>query len=281
MSIKSFFLLVFVFQIGSLQGQTITGKVVDASTGEPLAYVYIELVGRPLRTNSDETGNFKLEINGLPDDATIRFSTIGYPAHTFSIKELAGNDEIKVKLESVTVPLSEVVITPKKTRKAGMTKCAAGPTYGFEIGHLGKEYETGLKIELGELPAFVKSLHVRVHKNSVDSTLLRLHVRNIINGLPGKELLSQNIIIPISKKSGWADIDLSKYQLSLQGAIILSLELVDVKGKNKSTGKRKPANEVIQFNTAKSPTGAYIKQGSEKQWIRTSDRTPSFYLTVI
>ena len=277
MSSKYLLILIFVFHIGSIVGQTITGKVVDASTGESLAFVLIEVNEKQFKTSSDEAGMFVLDINGLTDETTIRFSTIGYPVQIFSIKELTSNQKITVRLESLTVPLSEVVITPGKKRKVGMTKCAPGPTFGFEATHLGKGYERGLKIELGEAPVFVKSLHIRVHKNSVDTSLLLLHVRNIANETPANELLKKKIILSITKKSGWIEIDLSRYQLVFQGDIILSMELLDAKGKT----KRKPTGEIIHFNTAKAPTGTYTKQGREMPWELTNDRTPSFYLTVL
>jgi len=288
MSIKPIFVLLFVFYFSALEGQTVTGKVIDASTGVSLAYVNIGVVGQPRGTITDEAGTFALEVNGLSAEATVRFSMIGYVAQTFTVKELSDNNGITVKLESVPVSLSEVVIKPKRTHKAGMTKCAAGDVCGWGGIHFGKGWEIGLKIELGDLPVFFKSLHIRVHKNSFDTCLLRLHVRNVVNELPGNELLTQNIIIPISKKSGWAEIDLSKYQLTFQGNIILSLEWVDVRGVNKnrlvsvkSDGKKLPPTAVIQFNTAKNQGGTYSKWGSEAQWVHSNDRTPSFYLTIM
>ena len=288
MPLKPTFVLLFLFYIGTLAGQTITGKVVDTATGEALVYVSIGVVGQPRGTITDENGAFALEINGLLSEAIVRFSMIGYLSQTFTVEELSDNNRITIKLESIPVSLSEVVVKPKKTRKAGMTKCSLGPICGWGGEHLGKGWEIGLKIELGELPALIKSLHVRVHKNSFDTCLLRLHVRNVVNELPGDELLTQNIIIPITKKSGWAEIDLSKHHLAFQGDVILSLEWVDVKGVNKnrlfsvrSNGKKLPPDAVVLFNASKIQAGTYTKWGSEAQWIRTNDRTPSFYVTVM
>ena len=176
MSLKSDFVLLSIFYISTLSGQSITGKVVDASTGEALAYVNIGVVGQSRGTISDESGTFALETNGLSSETSVRFSMIGYLAQTFTVKELSNNNGITVKLESVPVALSEVVIKPKRTRKVGMTKCAMGPTCGWGIELRGIGSEIGLKIELGELPVLIKSLHVRVDKNSFDTCLLRLHI---------------------------------------------------------------------------------------------------------
>jgi hypothetical protein len=279
------FALLFTLWFGTSTGQTLTGKVVDSSTGEALAYVNIGGVGQPRGTITDETGTFALEINGLPAEVTVRFSMIGYAAQTFTIKDLSESDVNTIQLENISVPLSEVVIKPKKQRKIGTTGCDPGNVCGWGGDYFGKGYEIGLNMELGESPVLIKSLHVRVHKLSFDSCKLRLHVRNLVNDLPGNELLTQNIYVSITK-TGWVEIDLSKYQLSLQGDVILSLEWVDVKGINKnkyvsirSNGQKLPSTSVILFNSSKNKGSTYIRWGSEAKWQQT-DGSPSFYLTV-
>jgi len=46
--------------------------------------------------------------------------------------------------------------------------------------------------------------------------------------LPSEELLTENIMIPITKSSGWIEMDLSKYNLIFKDDIVLSLEWVNV-----------------------------------------------------
>jgi hypothetical protein len=48
--------------------------------------------------------------------------------------------------------------------------------------------------------------------------------------MPHKELLDQNIFIPVTKESGWIDIDLSNYNFVFSGDIALSLEWIKVVG---------------------------------------------------
>ena len=280
-------LCLFVFCIGTSAGQIITGKIIDISTGEPLMYVNVGVIGQPRGTITNEAGIFELEINGLPDDATIRFSMIGYIAQTYSIRQLSNNNGGTIEFESASIPLSEVVIKPGILRKIGATKRAQWQyCCGWGGDKRGKGHEIGMKIELGELPVLVKSLHIHIEKQSFDTCLLRLHVRDILNELPGNELLTQNIYIPITKKSGWVEIDLSKYQLVFQGNIILSLEWVSVKGDNRnkyfsarSDGNKTPTAPGFLFSLSKNQGNAYTRLGSEARWLH-SERTPCFYLTV-
>ena len=286
MKIFLFFLL-FVFCIRASTGQTIVGKVVDSSTNELLGYVNVGVVGQSLGTITDESGAFELETYGLSAETTVRFSMIGYIAKTYTIEQLSDNNEETIEMECAPIQLSEVVVKPSKPRKIGATKkVLRGNVSGWGGVKHGKGNEIGLKMELGEFPVNVKSLHMHIFKQSFDTCLFRLHIRNIINELPGDELLTQNIYISSTKESGWIEFDLSQYQLIFKGDIILSLEWISVKGDNKnryfsvrSNGKKMPLTPVILFSNSKNKGSSYSRWGSESQW-RQSETTACFYLTV-
>lgn len=284
---SNLFVILFVFWTCTSAGQTITGKIVDISTGEPLAYVNIGVIGQPRGTITNETGNFELETNELPVESTVRFSMIGYIAQTYTVKQLSDSNGKTFELESASIPLSEFVVNPGKLRKIGETKNAPWQfCCGWGGDNLGKGHEIGTKMELGELPVHLKSLHIRIYKQSFDNCLLRLHVRNIVNELPFEELLTQNVYIPITKESGWVEIDLSSHHLVFQGDVVMSLEWISVKGDNKkkyvsvkSDGKKMSPKPVILFSSAKNQGYLYSRWGSEARWTR-SERTACFYLTV-
>jgi len=283
-SVPIFILLIwFVIPV---RGQTISGKVTDAKSGEPLVYVSIGVLETPIGTISDEEGNFGLEIREQPPEAMVRFSMIGYKTKTFSIVELTDRENI-IKLKIEPIELSEVDIKFGKIKKVGITKssrfsgvCGWGGTK-FGMGH-----ELGTKIDLGSEPVKLLSLHIKVHKQSFDSTLLRLHIRNIIDSLPQKELLSENILIVLSTASGWVDIDLNKYNLILSREIALTLEWLKVIGDYEdryiktTTNGIKNTGPKILFSTKGKPGWLYIKRGVEDYWKIHHGQSPSFYLTV-
>ncbi len=281
------FILLSVFCIGTLAGQIITGKVLDAADGEALAYVNIGVVDQLKGTITDENGAFALEVNGLSTDATVRFSMIGYAAQIFTVKDLLDNTSKVIKLVNVPVPLSEIVVKPGKTKKVGETTFSRrGNVCGWGGDKKGQGNEIGARLELGEMPVSIRNLHIHVQKQSFDSCLFRLHVRDIIDDMPGNELLTKNILIPITQESGWVEIDLSKYNLVFQRDIILSLEWVAVKGANKdrfvsvtSLEGKQPPTSVVLFSTMKNRYGLYTRWGSEAPWIR-HEYGPCFYLTV-
>ena len=277
------FLILFVLPTKS---QTITGKVTDAVTGEPLVYVSIGVMTTTIGTITDEKGNFNLEINEKPIGALVRFSMIGYKAQTFSVAELSDKENI-IKLKVDPVQLAKVDIKFGKIKKVGNTKYSRfSGVCGWGGTDFGKGHEIGTIIDLGSEPSQLLSLHIRVHEQSFDSTLLRLHIRDVIDSLPNNELLSESVLLVLTEKSGWVDIDLIEYKIVLSGEIALTLEWLKVIGvyedryiKTKTEGVISIGPKIL-FSTKGKPGWLYIKRGSEGKWRLINEQKPSFYLTV-
>jgi len=283
---KSLFCLVFFLML-SLQGfnQTITGKVYTASNGIPMEYVSIGVIDTPVGTITDEKGHFTLDVRNISKKAVLRFSMIGYKSQTYTIEQLSNNVNL-IKLEVEPVQLQEVVIKPSgKYRKIGaLSYTRHGGLCGWGGTDFGKGHEIGIKIDLGNRPVRLKSLHLHLDKQSFDSSIFRLHIRNIENDLPKNELLNRNILITISKESGWNDVDLRKYNVVLTGNIALSLEWIKVTGVNENKLRRMNGSDqymaVILFSIKRNQGCTYTRWGSEAKWYRTEDQSPCFYLTI-
>jgi len=276
----------FLFLNLQFYGQTITGKVVSASNNEPLIYVSIGVIETPLGTISDEKGYFNLDVKGQPPKTNVRFSMIGYKSHSFSIDQLT-DKENEIKLEVETTRLPEVVVKPSgKLKKVGTySYTKPGEVCGWSGLEFGKGSEKGLKIELGNQAARLKSISIRVWLLSFDSCLFRLHIRDIVDNLPHNELLSENILIPISKYSGWIDIDLNKYNLVFKGDIAVTIEWIKVIGAYEDrTVKFDNFNKVLSNNVLlnmKMKQGCYFyKKANEDRWGRKDNQSPSIYLIV-
>jgi len=279
----SFFLL-FIFFVFQLQGQNISGKVIDFSSGEPLVYVSIGVMETTKGTISDEKGNYKLDVAGQTNNLNVRFSMIGYKSQTFTIEELSKNQAV-IKLKSEPIQLATITIKPSgKIKEIGTTKFSSGIVCGWGGTDFGKGHEIGLKIELGTLPVRIKSLHFRLHKQSFDSSLFRLHIREIVDNMPLNELLDKNILIPVTKESGWIDIDLSNYNLVFSGDIALSLEWIKVVGIHQDRfikmNDSKQASPNVLFKVKRKQGCIYHRWGTESKWVRDDSHSPTFYLTI-
>lgn len=284
-NIKTITIVGLLFLNLQFYGQAITGKVLSASKNEPLIYASIGVIETSYGTITNEEGNFKLEVHGLPINSLVRFSMIGFQSKTFTIEELSNKDNT-VQLENEIYKLPEVIVNPLgKLKKVGSTNYTfKGGLCGWGGTDFSKGYEIGTLLELGDKVVRLKSLNMHLFKQSFDSSLFRLHIRNIIDSLPGSELLKANILITLTKESGWVEVDLSKYNLVFEGDIVLSLEWIKVIGVNKNNLIKMNGQKVysanILFNKKLKHGSIYTKWGTEAKWVRHDRQSPSFYLTV-
>ena len=101
--LKSLFLLGAFICFGTLQAQTVSGTVSDATGPLPGASVLVK--GTTNGTQTDFDGNYTL--NNVPSDATIVFSYIGFKTFETAVN---GRSSINVTLEEDAQALDEVVI---------------------------------------------------------------------------------------------------------------------------------------------------------------------------
>ncbi len=268
----------------SAYNQTVTARVIDSSTGEPLEFVNIWFINTPLGTVTDENGYFKIEIPEQLKSANVRISMISYIPQVFTVEELA-NKVNAINLIPSPTQLKEVVIkSTGKLKKVGNTDYSRiGNLCGWGGPHFGRGNEIGTKLELGSSPVSIRSLNIHVHRQAFDSSLYRLHIRNIADNLPFNDLLDKNIILTIKNESGWASIDLSKYNIILKGDIALTLEWVKAISPNKNREmkiNKKATPEYVLFNTIKKKGCTYTRWGYESKWVANQEESPCFYLTI-
>ncbi len=102
----------------STQAQTvaaISGRVLDAKTGQPLPFANVLVVGTTLGANTGDDGSFRIE--GVKIGAqSLRVSYLGYEAETREIAPTsAGLSELEFRLKSTTATRTkEVVITGQR-----------------------------------------------------------------------------------------------------------------------------------------------------------------------
>jgi len=112
-----------------LQQLKVKGKVVDATTGEPLPGVNVVVEGTTTGTITDVEGYYEIEI---PDaNATLRFSFIGYDSKVIAVEGMA---IINVQLQPSLIELNEVVVTALGIERKKRTLSYA--TQQVEMGSL-------------------------------------------------------------------------------------------------------------------------------------------------
>lgn len=87
---------------------SLSGKVMDAASGELLAFVSITVNNTQTGTTTDIDGKFELKSNEAIKH--LKFTYVGYEAKQVEVKE--GETKMTIKLKPSSVSLSEVVIRP-------------------------------------------------------------------------------------------------------------------------------------------------------------------------
>ena len=91
---------------------TISGKIVDSETNEPLAYSTISIKNASIGVISNLNGQFKFSVPQAHHKASVMVSMLGYETLLLAVGELNANPIFKLKQE--VVQLEEVTITTKK-----------------------------------------------------------------------------------------------------------------------------------------------------------------------
>lgn len=114
---KAFLLILLLFsQLAVMaQTQTLTGKVTDPKTGEPLPGVSVRIKGSRIGTTTNTEGVYRIEVK--PGDV-LEVSIIGYKPQTFNIT--SGQTQLDINLENQTTELGQIVMVG--TRRAGRVK---------------------------------------------------------------------------------------------------------------------------------------------------------------
>ncbi|HEY4784683.1 MAG TPA: carboxypeptidase-like regulatory domain-containing protein, partial [Bacteroidales bacterium] len=87
----------------AIMQQKVTGTVTDASTGEPLPGVSVQVEGTSIGTITDIKGKYSIE---APKDAILSFSFVGFTTERVSVTGLT----LDVKLKAEARVLDEVVV---------------------------------------------------------------------------------------------------------------------------------------------------------------------------
>ncbi len=115
------FLILFIFNHTFSQGifATITGKVIDKQTKEPLIGVNVQIVGTYLGTTTGGDGAFTLKKIPLKQ-CTLRFSMIGYKTEQAPDIELELGSVVEVpvvEMETTVIGMNPIVVTASKQQQ--------------------------------------------------------------------------------------------------------------------------------------------------------------------
>ncbi|MCR9250034.1 MAG: carboxypeptidase-like regulatory domain-containing protein [bacterium] len=107
------FLFIILIQIPTWAAEkTLTGKIIDAKTNEPLAFASIGVKGTSIGTISNSEGKYVLNVQGIAESDTVMISYIGYETYYATVKEIFYNPVVHLKPAAINLQEFQVNSEP-------------------------------------------------------------------------------------------------------------------------------------------------------------------------
>jgi uncharacterized protein with FMN-binding domain len=254
--------LILFFSIILVHAQSsFHGYVVDADTGNPLAYVSIGVVATSVGTVSNEKGQFNLVFNKTVKGAdSVKFSMVGYKDVTYKVSDFRkqfSQGKVRVSMKSEKIVMKEVVIKPHKSKKKFLGNTTRSKMFGMGFGTKDVGAEIGVIIPVKNESAFLESFNFFVSHNSYDSLAFRVKLYKLKNGMPDGHILNDNVIIKIGKITGNISVDLTRYNILVSNDFLACIEWLDRKGP--------PTGRILNISAGLFGS-TYIKTASQGNW---------------
>ncbi|MDV6169176.1 carboxypeptidase-like regulatory domain-containing protein [Flavobacterium sp. DG1-102-2] len=252
--------LVLFCSLMSLNAQTFTGTLKDATTGETLPYVNIGVVNKGIGTVSGETGKFTLAVPEGHDKDTLRISMLGYKTKEYIVSDFAKvvNANSEIKMEQHVTQLKEVVVSNRKSgdKLLGNKTESKSVTAAFTSNKLGNEVGTVMKIK--GTSALLKTFTASIASDNNPPVKLRLNFYSLKKGMPDQLLINENIIVAVPKSSGKLVVDLTPYNIMVEDDFFASLEWIE----------DSPGSNRIWFSAALFATPIISRDTSQGAWTK-------------
>ena len=142
MCCKKAVLVIFFFS-NVLLSQTISGKLTDSKTNEPLPYANLSVLNTKTGTSTNENGEYVLRLKKISLTDTLLISYLGYQSVKFPLSKFktSNNDELSFSLTENKAQIDEVVLSVKKQKytsqkhhkiKKKTTKFGTAVQFGME-----------------------------------------------------------------------------------------------------------------------------------------------------
>ena len=272
---QALILLLITFFNAFPQDIIISGIVKD-SLGNPLQYVNVGILNKPIGTVSNYKGDFSLIIDESILLDTLKISRLGYKSEIVILNE--SKNIFEITLFEKTEALEEVLLSSKKLKQYEKGKDKENTklqvlfsnTY-LKNSNLGTEI--GRKFKLGDKnPSVLKSFKFYIKENDYTFSKFRINIHSLKKGLPSKRLHNEEIFTSIQNSyTGWVTINLEPYDVIVQQDIVISIEWIEKSDDGKILNMPMIAPSIGSTH--------YYKSGSQNKWSKTGGLSSSLLLT--
>jgi hypothetical protein len=239
------------------------GRVLYEKDGQPATGASIELLKQKQGVYSDRNGYFTLPVSSASKNDTLQVSMVGYEQVKVPLSRAAGITEFTLKekaksLQNVTVKAySTHDVQGSASESVGFFRSWNTEGTGGEIGRIFRLPYEEYKLD---------KIRFKV-SNMCDTCLIRLRIREVVDDMPGEELLEDSISTVIHKLTlddRAAEFDLNERNIVFDTPeIFVSFEVINCRNK---TGT------YCYFSFAGTERGEYLyKSKANADWKQVND----------
>ena len=265
--------------------QQLTGRVLAASSGRPVAFATVGIKGKALGSTADESGHFAFAVPAaLPSADSVIISCIGFRALRLTVGQLR-TPEAVWRLQLQVQTLGEVHVRHARLKPAILGRDAEGGLAAWSTNsrdtsvavvsdERAREMVTVLPVRRN---CYVDSFRVYISHNDFKPIRFRFTLYSVVDGRPAQPLLTDDIqfILP-SQRTGWIGLDLRPYSIELRRGQTIAAGFQWLAGE-----RLNPENGVLCGPGAFPSVGHHVlvRGKSEAAW-RTFPMNVSMYLAV-
>jgi len=284
MKTKLTYLIVFCSICHISFGQTFTanGVVIDSISHQPVPFATLGVQGKNIGTVADENGVFHFvidEVSFNPAEQII-ISSIGYHQISIPLSKFK-QGRFVVNLSQASNTLKVVTVRPDKfkTKVFGRTGNSTIMTANMFTqrdmvnDNLGKEQAAILPIDEH---CFVKDFNMFVIFNHFQNVKFRLNFYSVKSGQPDKLIVDKDILFDVTQKNGWIRVDLTKYNIYLDGYKEIAVAIQWVKSIKADTITKS------SFGVSVTPVpfhAMFFRNKSQAEWEKHSTAYVAFNIT--
>lgn len=215
----------------SFAQQEIAGRIISATTQEPIPYANIGLQKANIGTITNEDGSFSILIPKQYAEDTLHFSALGYSSKKVPLNFILNYRAVAISLVEKITWLEEVSIEARKEKNRIFelgNKSFRGGVLETDTMYAGGS--TALLVDPRqnqvELPVFLQKASLRIFKNNLDTLRFRVRLYTVdrLTGKPSQDLLQQSIVEESTMRKGWLDFDLSHLTYSITEPFFITFE---------------------------------------------------------
>lgn len=233
-------LIAFLFGVSNFitAQNSYSGSVYEENSTTPIPYAIVKVQHKNIGIVSNESGKFNLSNQGIDAGDSIIVTCLGYKPKFFSVSEW--ENDMNIYMAPDPIQLSEAKISAKRAKEIKIGITIGGTKSLFIPLFTKKEFSTDNLIgrEIGtifniEKNCSINGIHIYIANNKYDSIKMRAIFYSVENGLPKDIIVNRDIIISVSEKNGWVNIDISQHNIHFYEGQQIALTLMTLDETNK------------------------------------------------